>query len=98
MTENIEVVRNDETNRYEINVDGKLAGFTAFINHSDGSAIFPHTEVFPEFGGMGLASTLVDFAMRDVAARGQTVVPLCPYVAKFVTTHEIPGLKIAQRP
>lgn len=98
MTEGIRVVRNDAQEQYEIIVDGTVAGFTEFVPDSNGRLIFPHTQIDPAFGGRGLGSTLVGEAMTDVAARGETVVPVCPFVVKYLKTHEVPGLDIHWRP
>lgn len=97
MTDEITVARNDEKQRYEIQVDGALAGFTTFVPDSEGRLRFPHTEIDPAFGGRGLGSTLVAEAMADVAARGETVVPLCPFVVKYLRGRDVPGLSVAWR-
>lgn len=82
-----EVVHNTEKQRYEIHVDGVFAGLTEA--HEDGGEIvtFPHTKVFDEFEGQGLASQLVAGALDDVRARGKKIVAECPYVARFVEKH-----------
>lgn len=98
MTEGIHVVRNDAREQYEIVVDGTVAGFTEFVPDAEGRLIFPHTEIDPAFGGRGLGSTLVAAAMADVAARGETVVPVCPFVVKYLTKNDVPGLGIRWRP
>lgn len=87
------VTRNDEASRYDITVDGVLAGFAEF-DLRPGAIRFTHTEIDPAFQGRGLASILAKGALTDAAASGQTIVPLCPYIAKYLTTHEIPGAEI----
>lgn len=87
------VTRNDDASRYEITVDGTLAGFAEFdVRH--GSVRFTHTEVDPAFQGQGLAGILAKAALTDAAASGDAIVPLCPYIAKYLETHEIPGAEI----
>jgi predicted GNAT family acetyltransferase len=90
--EQIDVVRTPH--RYEVRVDGTLAGFTLFHSDPQGRLVFPHTVIEPEFGGRGLGRVLVSRAMADVAARGETVVPLCPFVTKYLRSTEVPGLKV----
>ncbi|MCF8587762.1 N-acetyltransferase [Gordonia sp. HY285] len=85
-TEQVAVARNDEAGRYEITVDGKLAGFTEFVDR-DRQRIFPHTELDDEFSGRGLSSTLVRDALADTRAAGQRVVAVCPLVAHYVDKH-----------
>lgn len=93
-TDEITVVRNDEDRRYEIHVGDVLAGFTVFRVDSRGRYLYPHTEVDPAFRGRGLAQRVVADAMADSARRGETVVPHCPVVAKYLHENEVPGLTI----
>ncbi|MGW7529617.1 GNAT family N-acetyltransferase [Streptomyces sp. NPDC054783] len=81
------VERNDVKNRYEILVDGKRAGLTAYRDRGE-QRVFFHTEVDEAFAGQGLASRLVKEALTDVRESGKRIVPVCPYVAKFLNTHE----------
>jgi hypothetical protein len=81
------VERVDAKSRYEIRVDGERAGLTAYRDHGD-QRVFYHTEVDDAFAGQGLASRLVQEALTDVRASGQRIVPVCPYVAKFLKEHE----------
>ncbi|GAA1080975.1 GNAT family N-acetyltransferase [Tsukamurella spumae] len=83
----VTVTRNDAEGRYEVAVGGELAGFTVFIDHGERQRIFPHTEVFEQFGGRGLSSVLVRDALADTRAAGRHVVPVCPLVKKYVTKH-----------
>ncbi|MFI9584220.1 GNAT family N-acetyltransferase [Streptomyces sp. NPDC052236] len=77
----------DSKHRYEILGDGKTAGFTAYRDR-DGQRVFYHTEIDDAFAGQGLASLLVQQALTDVRASGKRIVPVCPYVAKFLKKHD----------
>jgi len=90
----VRVTRNDQGRRYEIHVGDVLAGYTLFRIDSSGRLHFPHTEVDPAFRGRGLAQQLVGEAMADAARRGETVVPHCPVVAKYLRSHDVPGLTV----
>ncbi|WSQ49912.1 bifunctional pirin family protein/GNAT family N-acetyltransferase [Streptomyces sp. NBC_01218] len=81
------VQRVDARYRYEIHVDGVRAGLTAYRDRGD-QRVFFHTEIDEAFAGQGLASVLVEQALGDVRASGKRIVPVCPYVAKFLTKHE----------
>lgn len=77
---------NADKQRYEIHVDGTFAGFTQTVE--DGEVVtMPHTKVFDEFEGQGLAGQLVTGALDDIRARGLKIVAECPYVAQFVVKH-----------
>ncbi|MFE4831939.1 GNAT family N-acetyltransferase [Streptomyces sp. NPDC056672] len=81
------VERVDAKHRYEILVDGITAGLTAYRDRDD-QRVFYHTEIDDAFAGQGLASLLVRQALTDVRASGKRVVPVCPYVAKFLKKHD----------
>ncbi|MCB0830477.1 MAG: N-acetyltransferase [Solirubrobacterales bacterium] len=75
-----------DASRYEIEVDGMLAGFSEY--RLDGDVItFIHTEIEPAFGGQGLGSKLVGFAVRDARSRGRTIIPECPFVRGWMREH-----------
>jgi predicted GNAT family acetyltransferase len=69
--------------RFEIYVDGTLAGFTEY--HPEGADIdFTHTEIDPAFGGQGLGTKLVHSALDEMRARGVGILPHCPFVHRIV--------------
>lgn len=90
----ITVTRNDDASRYEIHVGEVLAGFAVF-DRRPGTIRFVHTEIDPAFQGQGVAGQLAEQALTDAAASGDTIVPLCPYIAKYLRGHEIPGAVIS---
>ncbi|WP_277032365.1 GNAT family N-acetyltransferase [Actinacidiphila oryziradicis] len=77
----------DHQHRYGILVDGRLAGFTEYRDRG-AQRVFFHTEIDEAFAGRGLASVLVQQALSDVRKSGKRVVPICPYVAKFLQKHD----------
>ncbi|HKH05701.1 MAG TPA: GNAT family N-acetyltransferase [Acidimicrobiales bacterium] len=78
-----EVRHNAERSRYEIHVDGELAGIADY--RADGPVLtFPHTVVDGHRRGQGLGAELVRGALDDVRRAGKTVVPSCWYVAQFI--------------
>lgn len=78
-----QITRDDDQHRYEIRVDGELAGFTEF-RPDGGTLVFPHTEIGARFGGRGLAKQLIGAALDDVRSRGEKIVPRCEFVRAFV--------------
>jgi predicted GNAT family acetyltransferase len=81
-----EVADNPDEDRYEILVDGHLAGF---INYQlKGSQItLWHTETEAGYEGRGHASELAKVALDDVKQRGLELVPLCGFVVEYVRNH-----------
>jgi predicted GNAT family acetyltransferase len=81
-----EVRDNRERFRYEILVDGAVVGFMDYTMRG-GRLVIVHTEVDPNRQEKGLASTLVRFALDDARGRGLQIVPVCPFVERFVERH-----------
>ena len=75
-----------ESDRFSIAVDGQKVGFTEYADR-DGQRVFTHTEVSDEFGGRGLATILVNAALRATRDAGLRIVAVCPMVAGFVDKH-----------
>ena len=84
--EQIEVTDAPARERYEISVNGAIAGFTIY-RVRPGLIAFVHTEVDERFQGRGLASRLIGFALDDARARGLAVLPFCPFVMAFIEEH-----------
>jgi predicted GNAT family acetyltransferase len=82
----VEVADNPDASRYEITVDGRLAGFADY-HARPGRLVFTHTEVDDEFEGQGLGSRLVRGALDSARAAGLRVVPRCPFVARYIQRH-----------
>ena len=76
-----------DRNRFEVHVDGELAGFAEYVDSGD-QRIFFHTEIGENFGGRGLASTLIKAALTETRSDGKRIVPVCPYVARWVRGHD----------
>ncbi|GAA1947993.1 GNAT family N-acetyltransferase [Microbacterium aquimaris] len=93
-SETTRISRNDDESRYEIHLGDVLAGFARWETDDRGRLQMVHTEIDPAFTGRGLASILVAEALSDIAARAETVVPRCPFVAKFLTGNTVPGLSV----
>ncbi|MDN4476568.1 GNAT family N-acetyltransferase [Demequina sp. SYSU T00192] len=89
-----EVARSEERGRYELAVDGELAGFADFRLRS-GRIVFTHTEIADAYEGRGLGSALAEAALTDAASRGETIVPLCPFIARYLRRHDVPGAEVA---
>ena len=81
-------VRNaPELHRFEVRVDSELAGFTEYLD-DENQRIFFHTEIGEQFGGRGLASTLIRSALTETVGDGKRIVPICPFVAGYLKKHD----------
>ena len=81
-----EVRDNPRRLRYEILVDGEVAGFVQYSMRG-GRIILVHTEVDDEHEGKGLAGVLVAGALDDIRRRGLRLVPVCEYVEHYIERH-----------
>lgn len=82
----INVWKNEDDKRFEVQVDDELAGFIDYSLEGD-TFVLPHTEVFDKFGGAGIGSTLATGALDIISAEGAQVLPYCPFVAKVIGDH-----------
>ncbi|HXG26934.1 MAG TPA: GNAT family N-acetyltransferase [Candidatus Binatia bacterium] len=85
-SETVEIVDRAESRRYEALLDGQLAGFVDY-GRVGGRIVAVHTEVFPEFGGRGIASALVRRVLADARAEGARVTPRCPFFQAHFERH-----------
>ncbi|WUH96989.1 N-acetyltransferase [Spirillospora sp. NBC_00431] len=81
-----EITDNAEQNRYEIRLDGELAGFVEY-ERGEGSIALVHTEVGSAFEGKGVGGSLARGVLDDIRARGLSAVPVCPFIKKWIDRH-----------
>src|SRR3546814_14458793 len=72
-----------ERSRYELLVDGEVAGFAEYRSEGE-HVVFPHTVIDPQRRGQGLGAILVRGALDAVRPSGHKVVPSCWYVAQVI--------------
>jgi predicted GNAT family acetyltransferase len=83
----VSVRDNGAESRFEVYVDGQLAGFSAY-ELSEGLITFTHTEVDDAYEGHGVGSALARGALDAVRADGGLRVrPLCPFIRAWLDHH-----------
>ncbi|HEY2655818.1 MAG TPA: GNAT family N-acetyltransferase [Solirubrobacteraceae bacterium] len=92
----IRVLDVPERFRFEIRVDGELAGFTEY-RRRPGLIAFTHTLIDPRFEGQGLASRLVQTALSEARDAGLAVLPFCPFVRGYIAGHSQEYLDLVPR-
>lgn len=80
------IEHNESSARYEIYVDGELAGFTQARPDGD-VVVMDHTVVDEKFSGRGLGGELVGAALADIRSSGRQVRPTCSYVQGYLGKH-----------
>jgi chromate reductase, NAD(P)H dehydrogenase (quinone) len=79
---------NEAEQRFELLLDGQLAGFAEYRRGDPGDPIvFPHTVTTADFRGRGVAAALIRHTLDAVRSEGGRIVPACSFVADFVTRH-----------
>src|SRR5690606_30401333 len=81
-----EVIDATDRSRFEVLVDGKLAGFTEYFDKGE-LRTFPHTEVDEAYSGQGLGSRVIREGLDATRAAGLKVRPVCSAVAGFIGKH-----------
>jgi len=81
------VADNAEQHRFEIRVDGELAGSAYYRLHGAEEIVFTHTEVDKAFEGKGVGSKLANGALTLAKDRGLRIVPQCPFIAAYLKKH-----------
>jgi len=77
-------VRNNTTlERFEIYVDGAIAGYAEYQDTASERA-FVHTEIYPRHEGQGYGRVLVQAALNASSREGFGILPMCPMVHHFV--------------
>lgn len=80
-----EIINNSAESRIETTIDGHLARIDYL--REDQQITFTHTFVPEALGGRGIAGSLAQFALELARAENLTVIPQCPYVAKYIQKH-----------
>jgi predicted GNAT family acetyltransferase len=79
-------VDNPAEGRFEVRLDGELAGFADYRPAGD-SVIIAHTEIADGHEGKGLGGLLVREALERIRASGKTVIPACSFTATYIGRH-----------
>lgn len=98
----VTIRHNPDRERFEVLVAGTVIGKAAYKEYDAGDSpqrIFYHTVINEEYGGQGLAGKLATAALDETVAAGLRIVPVCPYIKKFLTKHpEYGGSIVATTP
>lgn len=79
-----EVRNNAEKNRFEIIIDGEVAGFSEYHQAPHELRSFLKTEVDSAYRGQGLGKQLIESALQSTREAGLGVLPYCPAFQDFI--------------
>ncbi len=82
---NLELVKNEATNRFEMVVEGE----TAIIEYKEypGKIALLHTEVSQALEGRGIATAIIEKTLNYIEKNHLKLVPLCPMVVAYLKRH-----------
>jgi predicted GNAT family acetyltransferase len=78
-----EVVDVPEASRFELRLGGRLIGHADYHRRNNRIA-FMHTEVDEAYEGRGFGGLLAEAALNMAGEEGLEVVPLCPFIARYI--------------
>jgi predicted GNAT family acetyltransferase len=88
MLSTITIRNNPERNRFEVLDADAVVGQAAYVDDVGADQrIFYHTVINEEYGGRGLAGVLAGQALDETVAAGLMIVPVCPYIKKYLAKH-----------
>ena len=82
---NLSITDNEAAGQYEVQVGEHLA-ILQYIRRP-GRVLLVHTGVPEAIEGHGVAAQLSKHALDEARARGEEVVPRCPYVRAYIDQH-----------
>ena len=82
----VTVRENADLNRFELLVDGEMAGQAAY-RVRDGVTVITHSEVDPAYRGRGLGNELAGRTLDALRAQGARIRPACSFFAGYVAEH-----------
>lgn len=82
----VNVVKNDETKRFELTVEGHIA-FIDFTQRGTDLIKLIHTEVPEALSGRGIAANLVEKTLIFLKENKFSTYPICPYVFAYIKKH-----------
>ncbi|WP_120521474.1 GNAT family N-acetyltransferase [Arthrobacter celericrescens] len=98
--DNLLIRHNTERERFELLEADRVIGKAAYKDYDGGAdagsgseaaaatqRIFYHTVINEEYGGQGLAGKLATEALDQTVAAGLRIVPVCPFIKKFLLKH-----------
>ena len=83
MNEDYGLTDNTEKHQYEFHIEG-LVHRIEYIKTNNGEIYLTHTEVPYALERRGVGSQLVKKALQDIEKQNLRLIPLCPFVAKYI--------------
>jgi len=83
---NYELINDTEKSQYEFQIGKHVAKIEYTINDQK-EILLTHTEVPAALEGKGVGTQLVEAVLTDIEHNGLQLVPLCPFVIRYIEKH-----------
>ncbi|MFS0741654.1 GNAT family N-acetyltransferase [Brevundimonas sp. 3P9-tot-E] len=80
-----EIRDNEETKRYELEVEGQTA--VVIYNPVAGGRLITETIVPIPLEGRGIASRMAKHVLADLKEKGLVILPTCPFFSSYLKKH-----------
>jgi len=84
--EEIEVVHNEDGNRFETFIDGQLSKLDYIMNGD--TIVMTHVGVNPVHRGNGVAAKITQTALEYAKENSLRVIPMCSYVGAYIRRNQ----------
>lgn len=81
-----QLVDNEAAKRFQFELDNGDIAKIEYIKAKE-KIYLTHTEVPPGHEGQGIGSELIKQTLEHIKAQDWTLIPLCPFVAKYLQRH-----------
>lgn len=85
MSDEYTVTHNEAEKRFEVRLHGRLAELTYHLTNN--RIIFTHTGVPTALEGRGVGGALAKAGLEYAQTHNLGVVPLCPFVKRYIAQH-----------
>jgi predicted GNAT family acetyltransferase len=87
MDEKVAFHYDEKAGRVRGELGGEEVAFAEVDAIAGESLLIKHTEVVQSHEGRGYGSALVRFVLDHARAEGKTVIPICPFTARYIRDH-----------
>jgi len=87
MDRKLKLMDNEQAKRFQFDLDPGDFAKIEYIKTKDKRIYLTHTEVPKGYEGQGIGSQIIGQTLEHIKTDGWTLIPLCPFVAKYLQRH-----------
>lgn len=78
---------NQQAKQFQFQLEQGAIARIEYIKTKDDRIYLTHTEVPQAYAGQGIGSKLIGQTLQYIKDQGWSLIPLCPFVAKYLQRH-----------